>query len=207
MSEALLLDGDAGKIEAVISYPPGFADGEPISIICHPHPLYSGSMTNKVVYMIADSFEKLGVATLKFNFRGVGKSQGQFDQGQGESDDLKRLANWFRHKHPNSPLWLSGFSFGAYVAARSGDAIAPDRLLLVAPPVSMFDFSSIGPFEVPYMVIQGEQDEVISSEAVGHWVDTQPQSPVYHLMPEADHFFHGRLVELREAILRSWSRK
>jgi alpha/beta superfamily hydrolase len=204
IGEELLLEGPAGQIEAVTAYPQGYQAGAPISVICHPHPLYGGSMANKVVYMISRTFMQLGVATLRFNFRGVGKSQGSFDEGLGEVEDLQALVAWFRERHPGSPLWLAGFSFGAYVAARACQAIEPERLLLVAPPVTMFDFASLPPIEVPYMVVQGGKDEIIQPEAVGRWVVAQRNRPVYHWMSGADHFFHGRMNHLRNAIVRSW---
>ncbi|MDH5184027.1 MAG: alpha/beta hydrolase [Gammaproteobacteria bacterium] len=203
--EKLLLEGPVGVIEALTAYPKDFPPGAPIAVICHPHPLYAGSMGNKVVYMISRSFIEMGVATLRFNFRGVGKSEGCFDEGKGESEDLLTVVDWFRRRHPDRPLWLAGFSFGAYVATRACEAIAPERLLLVAPPVTMFDFTSIAPLQVPYMVVQGGRDEIIKSEAVGQWVITQPQRPVYHWMSDADHFFHGRLNRLRDVIVRSWA--
>lgn len=200
----LLLDGPAGVIEAQITYPKDYQQGAPVAVICHPHPLYGGSMSNKVVFMISRSFIDMGVATLRFNFRGVGKSQGSFDEGRGESGDLQMVVDWFRQRHPDSPVWLAGFSFGAYVTARACEAIVPERLLLVAPPVTMFDFASIPDIRVPYMVVQGGKDEIINPEAVGEWVVAQPQRPVYHWMADASHFFHGRLTGLRSAILGSW---
>lgn len=200
----LILDGPAGVIETQTAYPKDFQHGDPIAIICHPHPLYGGSMSNKVVYMISRTFIEMGVATLRFNFRGVGKTQGRFDEGRGESEDLQALVAWFRKRHPDSPVWLSGFSFGAYVATQACEALAPDRLLLVAPPVTMFDFTSIAPLQVPYMVVQGGRDEIIKPVAVGQWVIGQPQRPIYHWMSDADHFFHGRLNRLRDVIVRSW---
>jgi alpha/beta superfamily hydrolase len=201
----LILPGLAGDIEALTAYPPEFHDGQPIAIVCHPHSLHGGSMTNKVVHIIAKTLNELGVATLRFNFRGVGKSAGQFDQGRGEAEDLVALANWFRHKHAESPLWLAGFSFGAYVAARGQQQLTAERLLLVAPPVSMFDFDALGQIEAEnFLVIQGGKDEVIQPEAVANWVKGQETGPTFHWMTNADHFFHGRLTRLHDIIIRSW---
>jgi alpha/beta superfamily hydrolase len=200
----LLLEGAAGRIEAVTAYPQEFQDGDPISVICHPHPLYGGSMDNKVVYMISRAFEELGAATLRFNFRGVGKTQGRYDEGKGEAGDLQALVEWFCGRHPGSPLWLAGFSFGAYVAARACPDIAPERLLLVAPPVTMFDFASLPPIEVPYLVVQGGEDDIIQPQAVDRWVEAQPEHPLYQRLADAGHFFHGRLNRLRDAIIHSW---
>lgn len=205
IGESLLLPGAGGRIEALSAYPEGFQDGDPIAIICHPHPLYGGTLDNKVVYMIAEAFSRLGAATLRFNFRGVGKSEGDYDQGWGEAEDLEVLSHWFRRRHPGSPLWLAGFSFGAYVAARACQAVDPQRLLLVAPPVTMFAFDELPEIRVPYMVIQGGQDEVISPEAVGEWAVSRRERPAYHCVADAGHFFHGRLVRLRDLITRNWA--
>ncbi|MBD3671497.1 MAG: alpha/beta fold hydrolase [Gammaproteobacteria bacterium] len=200
----LMLTGAAGQVEAQLSYPKGFSAGDRISVVCHPHPLYGGSMGNKVVHMVAAAFKELGVATLRFNFRGVGDSEGQYDEGRGESDDLIRIAEQVRERHPGSPLWLAGFSFGAYVALRACGDVVPERLLLVAPPVSLYDFSVLPPIEVPAMVIQGGQDEVIDPAAVEQWLASLSSPPEFHRLDEADHFFHGQLIRLRETIVEHW---
>lgn len=203
--ETLLFPGPGGAIELIIAYPPDFHDGQPIAIVCHPHPLYGGSMSNKVVHIVANTLVGLGVATLRFNFRGVGKSEGEFADGLGEVQDLIALADWFRAKYPHSPLWLAGFSFGAYVAARAQPELSAQRLLLIAPPVSMFDFRELGQIEAEqFMVIQGGKDEVIEPEAVSRWVQEQGTAPLFHWMTSADHFFHGRLNRLRDIIIRAW---
>lgn len=204
VGEELQLPGPAGRIEALTSYPSNFSSGAPIAIICHPHPLYGGSMANKVVHMLSDVFNELGVPTLRFNFRGVGKSDGCFEQGVGETEDLLAVVRWFRERHPGSPVWLSGFSFGAYVVMRAQPLAEAERLLLVAPPVTLFDFQSLPPVEVPWMIIQGGRDEIISPQAVSAWVHKQSNRPLYRWMADADHFFHGRMNRLRDSIIKVW---
>lgn len=200
-----LIPGPAGDIEALIEYPLDYRKGRPVAVICHPHPLYGGSMANKVVHILSDTFLEMGLPTLRFNFRGVGKSRGRFDKGDGESQDLLAVIEWFRARNQQPPVWLAGFSFGAYVATRA-HARAPgvERLLLVAPPVSMFDFSLTGQVELPSIVIQGGKDEVIDPLAVSHWVHSQPRKPRYYWLSDADHFFHGRLNRIRDLVKTGW---
>jgi hypothetical protein len=199
-----ILTGLVGDIEAVIQYPKYYQSGAPVAVVCHPHPLHGGTMTNKVVHYVARSFLDMGLPVLRFNFRGVGKSAGSFDNGRGESEDLALLLNWFHQQHGDAPVWLAGFSFGAYVAARTFRHAAVERLLLVAPAVSKWDFSEIGEMEIPVMVIQGGQDEVVESDAVTRWVNNHAHEALYHWLDDAGHFFHGRLPRLRELIVESW---
>ncbi|HKK04486.1 MAG TPA: alpha/beta fold hydrolase [Gammaproteobacteria bacterium] len=202
--EELMIPGPAGDIEALTRYPEGCPEGGPVAVLCHPHPLYGGSMANKVVHILSDTFNELGVPTVRFNFRGVGHSVGRFDRGVGETQDLLAVLDWVRARHPASPLWLAGFSFGAYVALRAVERAEVQGLLLIAPPLTIFDFGDLPEVEVPWMVVQGGKDEVISPHAVSRWVHERRNRPQYTWMAEADHFFHGRLNRLREAIKRDW---
>ncbi len=202
--EELLIPGPAGAIEALTSCPDCYAGDRPIAIVCHPHPLYGGSMRNKVVHILSQTFNDMGLLSVTFNFRGVGKSAGRYDQGRGESADLAAVAAFYRVRHPQAPLWLAGFSFGAFVAARSHVAVGAERLLLVAPPVTLFDFTTVPPVTVPWMVVQGGQDEIIAPPAVSAWVGAQKSCPDYRWMADADHFFHGRLNRLRDTVMGAW---
>jgi hypothetical protein len=202
--ENFLIPGPVGVLEALISCPEQHRSGDPIAVICHPHPLYGGSMANKVVHSLANTFNDLGVATLRFNFRGVGHSEGVFNRGVGEREDLLAAIDWMRLRHPDSPLWLAGFSFGAFVAFTAHEQAGADRLLLVAPPVAMFDFGDIDQVQIPWMVIQGGKDDVSSPEKVSSWVSRQRKKPIYHWMGDADHFFHGRLNRIKEAVADTW---
>jgi alpha/beta superfamily hydrolase len=203
--EELLVPGPAGPIEVLTSCPECYQGTNPMVIVCHPHPLYGGSLKNKVVHILAETFNAMGMLSISFNFRGVGKSGGHFDHGVGESDDLLAVAQFFRARQPQAPLWLAGFSFGAYVALRAHQRLGAERLLLVAPPVTMFDFAELPEVEIPWMVIQGGKDEIISPEAVSHWVAARPNRPDYRWMADADHFFHGRLNRLRDSLVSLWS--
>jgi alpha/beta superfamily hydrolase len=204
--EKLVIPGPGGQIEAELSVPGEYVSGGPVAVVCHPHSLYGGSLRNKVVHILADTFTDMGLPTLRFNFRGVGKSEGQFDNGQGEQKDLESVVTWLQAKYVGAPLWLAGFSFGAFVAYRAHRALEPERLLLVAPPVSLFVFGSPAPVTIPWVVIQGSEDEIVPAVEVENWVVAQPNPPEFYMMQDASHFFHGRLNDLRNLVMTGVSR-
>jgi len=195
----ILIPGPAGDLELRVESLDG--DGPaPVAVICHPHPVYGGSMSNKVVHILAAGFRELGAHTVRFNFRGVGRSAGEFDNGIGETDDLLAVVAWAQARFPDSPLWLAGFSFGAWIALKAAAQLQPERLLLVAPPVDMYDFGVIPEVSVPWMVIQGGEDEVVSAEAVAKWVTQRQPAPRFVSLDSASHFFHGQLNILKESM-------
>ncbi|MDH5324579.1 MAG: alpha/beta fold hydrolase [Gammaproteobacteria bacterium] len=202
--ENFLIQGPAGVLEALMSQPANPGEVEAVAVICHPHPLHGGSMANKVVHIVSNALNDLGVPTLRFNFRGVGHSQGRFDRGQGEVEDLEAVCDWLRSRYPQAQLWLAGFSFGAFVAFNGYRDVGAERLLLIAPPVTLFDFPE-NPVEIPWLVIQGGKDDVIAPEKVSAWVQQQRPRPNYQWFADADHFFHGRLNQVREAVKQQWS--
>lgn len=171
------------------------------AIICHPHPLHGGTMTNKVVTTLARTFSELGLRTVRFNFRGVGKSEGEYDAGIGETNDLLALVKWVKTVNPQDEIWLAGFSFGGFVAARAAVQISPAQLVTVAPQVSRFIEDKLPPITVPWILVQGEQDDVVSPQEVFAWIETLNPKPVVIRMPDAGHFFHGKLTELRMELL------
>ena len=200
-----LLPGPEGALEAVLTYAEGApAMASSIAVVCHPHPLYGGSMTNKVAHTVARACAELDAVALRFNFRGVGASAGHFDQGCGEVRDLLAAVAWLRGRFPQAALWLAGFSFGSFVAYSACREARAERLLLVAPPVDMFAFAPEAAVDVPWMVIQGGADEVVAPESVTRWVAAQPHPPLYRCLDDTSHFFHGRLVPLREIIVEAW---
>lgn len=203
--EELLIPGPAGDIEVLTSCPDCYAEDSPIAVICHPHPLYGGTMRNKVVHVLAETFNSMGLLSVTFNFRGVEKSRGRYDRGEGETEDLAAVVTYFRRRYPKAPLWLAGFSFGAYVALRGHQQVGADRLLLVAPPVTLFDFSVLPEVTIPWMVVQGGKDEVIEPQQVSRWVAGRSPRPVLRWMADADHFFHGRLNRLHDAVMTLWA--
>lgn len=200
-AKTFLLDGPAGALE-VASEP---ADDHVqarngIAVICHPHPLHGGTMHNKVVTITERALRELGLDTVRFNFRGIGNSQGSFDDGVGESEDLACVVNWVRSVRTDADLWLAGFSFGSYVALRCARKLDADALITIAPPVGRWQFETIELPDCPWLVVQGEEDEVVDAQAVFDWVEQLPVSPQLVRMPETSHFFHRRLMDLRGAL-------
>lgn len=195
--ENLSLEGPAGTLETLVETP-----DTPIgvAVICHPHPLYQGSMSNKVAHTLARVFNDVGFAAVRFNFRGVGKSEGEYADAIGETDDALAVMQWARQRWPDKPLWLAGFSFGAYVALAASNRDLPTGLVSVAVPVQRFDVGSLSPPECPWIVVQGDQDELVDVDEVVRWIDRLAPGPELLVMDGVDHFFHGRLRELRQKL-------
>jgi alpha/beta superfamily hydrolase len=199
-STTLSLDGPAGLLELAVDHA-GDPELPVVAIVCHPLPTEGGTMHNKVVTMTARAFRELGIDTVRFNFRGTGGSQGSFDHGNGETDDLCTVVAWVRAQRPGTALWLAGFSFGAYVALRAAPSLQPGLLLTIAPPVGRsWDFSALTPPDCPWVVVQGDADEIVDAQAVHAWIDTLAVRPLLVSMPDAGHFFHRKLLDLRGAI-------
>jgi alpha/beta superfamily hydrolase len=198
----LIVPGPAGSLEVAVGIPESADALAGVAIICHPHPLLGGggTMRNKVVTMLERSLRELGLTTLRFNFRGVGASQGSYNEGIGESDDLLALAAWVQRARPHDALWLAGFSFGSYVAARAAPHVPVRQMISVAPPVERYDFASLPSPLCPWLVIQGESDDVVDPQGVYAWVAAQPEPPTLVRLPDTGHFFHRRLMDLRGAI-------
>jgi uncharacterized protein len=182
----------AGAIECATDTPAGTTRG--LALVCHPHPQHGGTMDNKVVQTLARAFVQLGYVSLRFNFRGIGASQGGWDEGRGEVDDA--LAVLAAYRQPGQALVLAGFSFGGYVAsqvaARTPDA---ERVVLVAPAVGNFD---VAPVSASTLVVHGEADDVVPLAAVFDWA--RPQSLPVTVLPGAGHFFHGQLPVLKQIV-------
>lgn len=205
MSQTLLINGPAGKLELRVDEPEAVEQSAPVVVICHPHPLHGGTLTNKVVHILASAFNRLGLTAVRFNFRGVGRSEGSFDNAVGEADDLAAVVEWVRAERPEAPIWLAGFSFGAYVALKAHARLGVARLLLVAPPLSLYPVADIPPVEIPWLVIQGGEDEVIDAEQVREWLEQQRQNPPQRVwLDDSGHFFHGRLNQVRNAVVELW---
>lgn len=206
---ALTLPGPAGTLEVAVDPPETEVAGQPVAalpivaVLCHPLPTEGGTMHNKVVTMAARSLRELGVTTVRFNFRGTGASEGEFDHGEGELDDLRAIVAWVRATRPDAALWLGGFSFGAYVSLRGAAELQPSMLISIAPPAGRWDFDSIALPTMPWLVIQGEEDEIVDPQAVYDWfAKIAPPDATAELirMPETSHFFHRKLMDLRGAI-------
>ena len=201
----LMLDGPAGALEVVVDAPEADVVPRPvIAIVCHPLPTEGGSMHNKVVTMAARALRESGATTVRFNFRGTGASEGQFDDGHGEADDLRAVVRWVREQRPNHFLWLAGFSFGAYVSLKLAAEVDPGLVISIAPPAGRsWDFDTMPIYAGPWLVIQGEADEIVDPQAVYAWIGSlknQRPPPELVKIPDTSHFFHRRLMDLRGAI-------
>lgn len=196
--EAVEIPGPAGPLEAIVEDP----GGEPpaLAVVCHPHPLYQGTMRNKVVHTVARAMNRIGAPAVRFNFRGVGASGGAWDEGRGETDDALAVVDWARRRWPGRPLWLAGFSFGAFVALRTAPAARPAALVTVAPPVQRFPVGESPDPECPWLVVQGEADELVDYREVVAWAEARTAVPRIELLAETSHFFHGRLGVLQEVV-------
>ncbi|MHB8455345.1 MAG: alpha/beta hydrolase [Acidiferrobacterales bacterium] len=198
---AVSIPGPAGGLEGLVTCPADPAAFPMVAVICHPHPLHGGSMQNKVVHTLARGFNELGLYTVRFNFRGVDQSHGNYDGGIGETGDLLAVADWTLNHCPNAELWFSGFSFGAYVALRAAALRAVARVILVAPPVNLYDFTALPSPGRNCLVLQGDQDEVVAAPGVRDWVARMDPPAELVLIRGAGHFFHRQLNDLRAALV------
>ncbi|MBP6950919.1 MAG: alpha/beta hydrolase [Alphaproteobacteria bacterium] len=196
----VLIAGPVGRIEA--RYHQGKNRNAPIAIVLHPHPEHGGTMNNKITYALFRSFVDQGFNTLRFNFRGVGRSEGKFDHGEGELSDAAACLDWLQVQNPEpSQCWVAGFSFGAWICMqllmRRPEL---DGFIAVAPPANMYDFSFLAPCPVSGMILQGGKDDIVPKDSVlklatklsaqrGLHID-------YRIIPEADHFFVNELPQL-----------
>jgi alpha/beta superfamily hydrolase len=197
---SLTLEGPAGHIETLLEEP-GASTGRAVAVLCHPHPQFHGTMLNKVVHTLARAVNRLGVPAVRFNFRGVGASDGRYTKGQGEVEDALAVSDWARQRYAGADLWLGGFSFGAMVACRAALTAAPARLVTVAPPATRSaDFLDGAQPDCPWLIVQGDADEVCSCDAVIEWVNSLAPGPELVVLPGVDHYFHGRLTVLRETV-------
>ena len=191
--------GPAGALEVALNVPEGSVRG--IALIAHPHPLQGGTLDNKVVQTLAKTFAALGYAAARFNFRGVGKSDGQFDDGIGETDDALAALAAAKLEFGELPVVLAGFSFGSYVQTRVAHAIAAERLVLIGPAVKRFPIEAVPPDTI---VIHGEEDDVVALADVLAWA--RPQQLPIIVFPGCGHFFHGRLPQLQRVITGMWQK-
>ena len=191
--------GPAGALEVALNVPEGPVRG--IALVAHPHPLQGGTLDNKVVQTLAKTFAALGYAAARFNFRGVGKSEGQFDEGIGETDDALAALAAAKLEFGELPVALAGFSFGSYVQTRVAHAITAERMVLIGPAVKRFPIEAVPPDTI---VIHGEEDDVVALADVLAWA--RPQQLPIIVFPGCGHFFHGRLPQLQRVITGMWQK-
>jgi hypothetical protein len=198
----IIINGSEGRIEA--RYHHAEHKNAPAALILHPHPQHGGTMNNKVVYNLYHSFVRNGFSVLRFNFRGVGRSQGEFDNGIGELCDAATALDWLQAQNQDaSTFWISGFSFGSWIAMqllmRRPEL---DSFVVAAPPANMYDFSFLSPCPASGLILQGDQDSIVPEEhasELSRKLSSQKNVEVdYKLIGGADHFFRGTLEELNE---------
>lgn len=195
----LVIESDAGALQAILSMP---RDAAPrgVVVVCHPHPLYGGSMQNKVVTTLAQSAGEAGCAALRFNFRGVGDSEGIHDGGKGEVDDvlaaLAEAAEWL----PGQPLLLAGFSFGGAMAVRAAERHAVAQLTTIAPALNYWGGERVTGPACPWLLIHGDADDVVDCDDTLRRAREAQQPPDIHVLPGVGHFFHGQLKPLRDLV-------
>jgi len=203
LTERLLIDGPAGRIEVAIDTPAGTARG--VAVVAHPHPLFGGTLDNKVAQTLARCFIELGYVAVRANFRGVGATEGTHDHGEGETDDIVRVAEWALEHYGQTRPVLAGFSFGAFVQTRAAKRITPERMALIGVPngaVTAERRYASEPVPPDTIVIHGELDKTVPLSHVLDWA--RPQDLPIVLVPGADHFFHRRLHIIRAIIQGAW---
>lgn len=200
----VIIPGPSGRLEG--RYHKNENKHAPLAVVLHPHPLYGGTMNNKVVYNLYHAFVRHGFTTLRFNFRGVGRSQGEFDEGLGELTDAAAALDWMQNTHPDaSTCWIGGFSFGAWIAMqllmRRPEI---NGFISVSPPANMFDFSFLAPCPSSGLITQGGSDEIVKEEAVAKLVDklaSQRNIKIqYNTLPHADHYYRQAMDDLNDVL-------
>lgn len=196
-----VFSGLIGQLEGVITMPAN-AMTNCIALLGHPHSLQGGTMNNKVVTTMARACKELAIPSLRFNFRGVGLSEGVYDAGQGESEDMLALMHLCQEEIPTAQFIFAGFSFGSYVAYRAAAHADSKLLITIAPPVHHYNYREFTPPH-PWLIMQGDEDEVVPLSLVLDFAnEISPPLPT-HRFAETSHFFHGKLIELKEQLVKS----
>jgi alpha/beta superfamily hydrolase len=203
-SRNFFLDGPAGRLEAILWKPLANAQSLMAAVVCHPHPLFGGTMHNKVVFQTAKSLDALGLPVLRFNFRGAGGSAGKHDHGNGEQDDVRAALDFMSSEFPDLPLLLAGFSFGCWVGLRVGCSDARvSEVIGIGTPVNSTDFSFLRSCGKPKLFVHGAHDKFGDVKKVEALVNSLPGEKRLEVVLWADHFFVGKLDQLDRAIA-SW---
>lgn len=197
----LLIQGPETMIEVAVSIPE-CAKIEKFAVVGHPHPLQEGTMNNKVVTTTAKTIYQMDYPVIRFNFRGVGQSGGEFAQGIGETDDMVFLIELWQKAYPGSQYILAGFSFGSYVAFRVAQRVKPLCLILIAPPVKRFPYDLQDAMFRPTVIFQGDSDELITMDEVQSFANSFSPAVPMECFEKTGHFFHGKLIDLRECVLK-----
>lgn len=197
---SFLIPEGTGLIEGMLTVPDHRFD-QFVALLGHPHSLQGGAMNNKVVTTMARAFKALGIPSIRFNFRGVGQSTGIYDEGLGESEDMLMLARAWQETFPEAKFIFSGFSFGSYVAYRAAAQFAHRLLITIAPPVDRYDYQAFQSNPKPWVIVQGEEDEVVSTELVLEFVEQTMDPTALIRFSGTGHFFHGKLIALKSCLI------
>ena len=202
-TQHLRIAGPAGDLEALLDAPTSASAVNAVAVICHPHPVYGGTMTNKVVHVLAKACNEVGAPAIRFNFRGVGASAGAYDEGNGETQDALAVIDWAAQRYPGAQLWLAGFSFGGAIAIRAAAAsvVTVRRLVTVAPAIRRISVDTQALPRCPWLIVQGDSDELVDAADIQHWAQALPRPPRLELLTGVEHFFHGRLNDLRQVVI------
>jgi alpha/beta superfamily hydrolase len=200
-AQPLFIAGPVGRLQAIVEEPVGVTPQQ-FAVLCHLHPLHGGTMTNKIIHILARTFNEYGVPTVRFNYRGVGESAGTYDHGVGETEDALAVIHWARERWTNTKLVLAGVSFGGGVALRAALRTEVARLIMVAPSAAREAPPARLP-TCPWLIVQGDADDVIPAGMVIEWVNHLRPQPELRILPGVGHYFHGRLNELRD-VVREW---
>ena len=206
--QRFLIDGPSGGLEVLTSSPSAVAKPSyenTVCIICHPHPEQGGTMDNKVVYTLAKVMDDLGIKSVRFNYRGVGQSVGQYDHGNGEQKDLLAVVEWVTTVLPRADIWLGGFSFGGFVSLKASGQINPKQIISIAPAAGQPYFKNISEILCPWIYVQGDKDDVVLPHNAYDWIDTLKHKPHLIRMADAGHFFHNKLIDLKKILLNYFS--
>lgn len=196
----LFIPAPTGRLESQLTEPKNFP-GEWAAVLCHPHPQFGGTMHTKGIFRSARALQALGMATLQFNFRGVGFSSGVYDAGRGEKQDVRAAVDFLRNRYPQAKLCLLGFSFGAWVGLQVGleeDRI--EQLIGLGIPLSLSDFSFMVPCVKPKFIVQGARDEFGPRESIQSWFETLAEPKHLAFIEDSTHLFEGKIQELQQAI-------
>ena len=193
------IPGPAGALEALLDVPAG--EPRAVAVFGHPHPLHGGTMHTKALYQAAKAMPRIGIAALRFNFRGVGRSAGTFDAGPGEQDDFRAAITFAQERFPDLPVWAAGMSFGSWIAMTVGAEDARVSLLLgIAPPVDRYDFEALKTCTLPKFIIHGESDELISIKDIRKFYAQLPEPRELAVIEDANHLFEGKTAEVGDAV-------
>lgn len=199
---AFIFPGQIGGLEAILSIPPS-SDDRYIALLGHPHSLQGGSMNNKVVTTLVRVFKELGIPSIRFNFRGVGQSEGKYDEGEGEAEDMRLLAAHCQRELPGVGLVFAGFSFGSYVTYRAAVQCPNALLISIAPPVHHYDYTKNQPASNSWIIVQGDVDEVVPVADVRAFVQNASSPITFLEFANTGHFFHGKLIELKLSLIQA----